>query len=250
MNCSDVHLLLHPFVDGELDLLRSLDIENHLKTCRDCSQKVKSLKSLHSALKEGDLAYPAPASLRSRIRQTIFPEEKIERDFQWLWKWIALGATAVAILAIAIRPLAFSQNNVNDELLDELVASQVRSLQANHLTDVLSSDKHTVKPWFEGKLDFAPAVRDFATNDFSLVGGRLDYVNNRTVAAVVYRHNKHVINVFIWPSENAGNSTEAVSNYHGYNLVAFDLNGLHYDIVSDMEQQEVERLAELLKAGK
>src|SRR5205823_2595317 len=112
----------------------------------------------------------------------------------WIWRWIAAGATAFAAFALLLRPAGTSEH---DLLLNETVAGHVRSLMAAHLTDVASSDQHTVKPWFDGKLDFAPDVKDFAAQDFPLVGGRLDYLHGRAVAALVYRHNKHFINVFV-----------------------------------------------------
>jgi len=121
----------------------------------------------------------------------------------------------------------------------------VRSLMPGHLTDVLSSDQHTVKPWFAGKLDFSPSVKDFAAQDFPLIGGRLDYVNGRTVAALVYQHKKHLINVFIWPVASASGSEE-ITSYHGYNVINREANGFHYCVVSDMDEKGLEQLAGLL----
>jgi len=131
------------------------------------------------------------------------------------WQWIAVGATAVAVLAICLRPAGISSQ---DALLNEVVAGHVRSLMVGHLTDVISSDQHTVKPWFDGKLDFAPDVKDFATEGFPLVGGRLDYLDGRNVAALVYRHNKHFINVFVWPATDTNSEMEINTHRHGYNI--------------------------------
>jgi anti-sigma factor RsiW len=246
MNCPEIHLLLHAYADGELDVVRSLDVEKHIKTCPGCVAKLNSLKSLRTALKESSLAYRAPASLRREVRQIARPkvdETKVHPfDLQWLWKWLAVGATAVAILAITVRPFGISQN---DQLLSEVVSSHVRSLMAEHLTDVVSSDQHTVKPWFAGKLDFSPDVKDFAAQDFPLVGGRLDYVNGHNVAALVYRHNKHFINVFIWPTTNTSSSQQTV-DYHGYHVINREVNGFHYSLVSDMDENGLEQLADLL----
>jgi anti-sigma factor RsiW len=250
MTCAESHLLLHAYADGELDVVRSLDVEQHVKGCPKCAAKLNSLKALHAALVDGDFAYHAPASLRDKVRQMLpATEQKGERhpsDLQWLWKWIAAGATAVAVLTILLRPLEFSQSESSDELLNEMVACHVRSLMPGHLTDVLSSDKHTVKPWFEGKLDFAPDVKDFTAQNFPLVGGRLDYVNGRPVAALVYQHNKHLINVFIWPTANATGAASEIGNYHGYYVISFNTNGFHYSLVSDMDQTELKGLAGLL----
>ena len=251
MTCADIHHLLHAYADGELDVVRSLDVEQHIKSCPKCAAKLNSVKALHTALTEGDFAYHAPASLRDKIRQMApATERKTERqpsDLQWLWKWIAFGATAVAVFTILLRPAEFSQSASGDELVNEMVACHVRSLMPGHLTDVLSSDKHTVKPWFAGKLDFAPDVKDFTAQGFPLIGGRLDYVNDRTVAALVYQHNKHhLINVFIWPTANATGGASEMKSYHGYYVISFNTNGFHYSLVSDMDQTELRGLAGLL----
>jgi anti-sigma factor RsiW len=245
MNCADLNLLAHAYVDGELDVVRSLEVEQHAKDCAACAEKIKSLKALHQALTENELAYHAPAALRHSVRQMVSDAAGVTRphpiDLQWLWKWLAVGATAVAILVIALRPAALSETN---PLLGEVVDAHVRSLMTGHLADVLSSDKHTVKPWFAGKLDFSPDVKDFTVQDFPLYGGRLDALNGRTVAALVYQHNKHFINVFIWPAESAGASAE--QSYHGYNAIFFDANHFHYALVSDMDKSELEQLAGML----
>lgn len=245
MNCGEMNLLLHAYADGELDVVRSLEVEQHVKSCAACAAKMNSLKALQSAFKESELAYSTPGSLRRNVRQIASPPDsrvtKAPPDLQWFWKWLAIGATAVAVFAIVLRPAGISSN---DTLMREAVSAHVRSLMAEHLTDVLSSDKHTVKPWFAGKLDFSPGVTDFADRGFALVGGRLDYLNGRTVAALVYRHNKHFINVFIWPAANASASEQ--ESYHGYNIVSFDADGFQYYLVSDMEEGEIRQLAEML----
>ncbi len=159
-----------------------------------------------------------------------------------LWKFLAFGATAFAVLAILLPP---ARNSERDHLLNEAVASHVRSLMAEHLTDVASSDQHTVKPWFNGKLDFAPEVKDFAAHGFPLVGGRLDYLNGRAVAALVYRRNKHFINVFVWPAQNTGNGKSDVQKRQGYSVINRDADGLRYCVVSDLNQKELAEFANL-----
>lgn len=244
MNCAEMNLLLHAYADGELDVVRSLEVEQHMKSCAACAAKMNSLKALQSAFKESDLAYSVPASLRRSVREIARPSEDRETrrppDLQWFWKWLAIGATAVAVLAIVLRPAGISQN----ELVGEVVSAHVRSLMADHLTDVVSSDQHTVKPWFAGKLDFSPSVTDLADQGFALVGGRLDYLNGRTVAALVFKHNKHFINVFIWPAVNAGASEQ--ESYRGYNIVSFVANGFQYYVISDMDEPGLTQLASLL----
>lgn len=243
MNCAEFNLLVHAYVDGELDVMRSVEVEQHARGCAACAAKISAIKSLQVALRENELGYHAPASLRHAVRQMAAPAEPQPRpqDWQWLWKFFAVGATAVAVVALMLRSATLSEFN---PVLGEVVDAHVRSLMANHLTDVLSSDKHTVKPWFAGKLDFSPDVKDFTPQEFPLYGGRLDYLNGHTVAALVYQHNKHLINVFIWPAETATSSSEQTE--HGYNVILFDVNHFHYALVSDMDSSEMEQLAGML----
>jgi len=258
MNCAEIHHLLQPYADRELDLVHSLDVERHVKTCAACAAAINSLRSLHSALRDSDLTYHAPDSLRKIVRRMARASgEEIQSrssNFQWLWKWLAAGATAFAVLTIILRPSGLSGH---DQLLNDVVASHVRSLMVGHLTDVASSDEHTVRPWFDGKLDFAPDVTDFAAQGFPLVGGRLDYLNDHAVAALVYRHNKHFINVFVWPSPNGAriekrennlitSRAEEIEHFHGYNVITSSVGGFHYCLVSDLEEKELNQLAGLI----
>jgi anti-sigma factor RsiW len=245
MNCSEASLLLHAYTDGELDLVRSLDVEKHLQTCAACATQNRGLLSLRAALRTPDFAYRAPQSLRKKVRQiSRTPDEKPRLTrMPWLWQWLATGATALAVLTLMLRPAGPSDR---DLLANEMVANHVRSLMVGHLTDVVSSDQHTVKPWFNGKLDFAPDVKDFAAQGFPLVGGRLDYLNGRAVAALVYRRNQHFINIFVWPADRAGADKTATENRRGYNLINRDVNGLHYALVSDLNLAELSQLADLI----
>jgi len=244
MNCADLRRLLHAHVDGELDAVNSLELERHLKTCAACAAGEKSIRSLSTALQQAPLRHSAPASLRNQIRQ-LAGESKAESrspvvDFSMLWKWLAIGATAFAVLTLMLRPAGISDR---DQLLNEAVAGHVRSLMAEHLMDVVSTDQHTVKPWFDGKLDFAPEVKDFAADGFSLVGGRLDYLGGRAVAALVYKHNKHFINVFVWPA--TGDQKTETADLRGYSIINTTAHNLHYCFVSDLNAKELGDLAAL-----
>ncbi len=245
MNCAEFRLLLHAHVDGELDAANSLEVERHLRTCAACVKEENSLRALRGALRDNDLRFRAPAALKQDIR--LFVKElaneraRGENRFQWIWKWLALTATAGAVLLLLLRPAGTSER---DLLLDELVASHVRSLQVGHLTDVASTDQHTVKPWFDGKLDFAPTVKDYAAQGFPLIGGRLDYLGERNVAALVYRRNKHIINVFVWPGTGA-QAFEAEKR-RGFAIISGNAKGMHYCLVSDLNESELRQLAGLL----
>jgi len=245
MNCTDIRRLLHAHVDGELDAANSLELERHLKTCAACAAEAKSIRSLSDALQQAPALYSrAPGSLRAQVRQ-LAGVPKVERrslrqDLVLLWKYLAFGTAAVVVFAFLLHPLMTSGG---DRLLDEAVSGHIRSLMAEHLVDVASTDQHTVKPWFDGKLDFAPDVKDFAAEGFPLVGGRLDYLGGRAVAALVYRHNKHYINVFVWPS-GEGQKPQTTS-LRGYSIINTTVRGLRYCFVSDLNARELGDLAGL-----
>lgn len=245
MNCNEINPLLHAYVDSELDIVRSLDVERHLKTCAACTSAKRALQSLRSTLRHSDLAYSAPASLRERILTEVSerPPKPQPRDSNpRLWQWLAVGALGFAVLTLVLRPAAISER---DQFIDQAISGHVRSLQVGHLTDVASTDQHTVKPWFNGKIDFAPEVKDLAAQGFPLIGGRLDYLNDQTVAALVYKRNKHTINVFIYPVKNA--EAKSTETRRGFNVITEDLDGLRYCIVSDLNATELGEFAKLLK---
>ena len=244
MNCHEMNPLLHAYVDGELDLVRNLEVERHLKTCDACAAAKRSLQSLHSLLRHNDLSYSAPVSLRRRVVGEVgksSTETQPRNSTPRLWQWLAIGAIGFAALTLVFRPSGISER---DRLAEDAVSSHVRSLMAGHLTDVASSDQHTVKPWFNGKIDFAPNVKDFVAQGFPLIGGRLDYLNDQTVAALVYKRNQHTINVFVWPAKNP--KVENTKSLRGYNIVNRDMAGLHYCIVSDLNANELTDFANLL----
>jgi len=191
LSCQRADELIHGYLDGELDLARSLEVEQHMRECEICARAFRNQTMLRSSLKEASLYYGAPEKLKKRIQSSLRQEAKSEvskRAFGW--RWLTVGASLAFMLLIGLavwRLVPSSIRSSGDELLaQEIVSDHVRSLQMpGHLTDVLSSDQHTVKPWFDGKVDFAPPVKDFAGQDFRLYGGRLEYLNNRTVATLV-----------------------------------------------------------------
>lgn len=243
MNCTETRPLFQAYIDNELDLVRSLDVERHLKECARCAAARNSLLALRSALQQNGLTYSAPAALYHKVRPMGAPareEARIPRRTGWL-PWAGFAVAAFAALLLLVRPAGMSDNDV---LLNDAVNSHVRSLMVNHLMDVVSTDQHTVKPWFNGKIDFAPDVKDFASQGFPLVGGRLDYLDGQTVAALIYHRNKHFINVFVWPSaETEPSGTESL---HGYSIINRDAKGLHYCLVSDLNTKELGDLADLV----
>jgi anti-sigma factor RsiW len=182
------------------------------------------------------------------VRRESRTETK-EPAFSWRWLVIggSLAAAAVAIVLLLNLAPGLSRPATEALVTQEVIASHVRSLMVNHLTDVASSDQHTVKPWFAGKLDFSPQVKDFADQGFPLVGGRLDYVGNRSVAALVYQHGKHAINVFIWPSPGTPDAAETMTTQNGYNVIHWSKSGMTYWVVSDLNDRELRIFTSLVQ---
>jgi anti-sigma factor RsiW len=241
--------LLHAYIDDELDLVRSMELEDHLVECADCAHEVAGYRALREKIAASDLKYAAPAALRMKIQGQLKREESAQsvtsaspRRIFW-WNWVAVPACAVLLVALAI---SIVERNPRRTLASEVVDDHVRSLMANHLTDVPTSDQHTVKPWFNGKLDFSPQVRDLTSDGFELIGGRLDYLDNRDVAAIVYQRRKHLINLFTWPSSGSDEQPR-LSTQQGYNVFGWRQNGMQYCAVSDLNQQELGQFVELLR---
>jgi anti-sigma factor RsiW len=230
MNCTEARPLLDAYADHELDLPRSLELEQHLQSCPACAAALRSLRAGSRVLREHAPYHRAPDTLRARLHAqvpaTAAPTAKPRRD------WSRWALPIAAGLAVAVGINLFMPKR-GPALEDELVSSHVRSLQAEHLADVVSTDQHTVKPWFAGKLDYSPPVRDFAAQDFALTGGRLDYLDHRNVAALVYRHRKHVLNLYVWPAAGSG-GTEHAESREGYNLLHWTTEGMEWWAVSDM----------------
>ncbi len=249
MNCDRVRLLLNGYVDGELDVINSMEIEAHLQGCADCSHQYRMLTALHQVTSDVALAYPVPAGLEKRIRASIRGADRVPWALPVIpWRWIAPAAIVVVLLflVLGIFGRGWLSPNQNTVLAQEVQSAHVRSLMANHLTDVASSDQHTVKPWFDGKLDFSPPVVDLASQGFPLVGGRLDYLDNQPVAALVYRRNKHYINLFIWPSKGSAQSLASSEN-NGYNLIHWSQGGMTYWAVSDLNAAELRTFVQLFQ---
>ena len=251
MSCQITQEFIHAYADGELDLARSLEVEQHLQECQVCANAYRSQTALRSALKDSSLYYAAPASLEKRIRSSLRREAKSEIGRRWFgWRWLPVGAMAlILLLGLVVWRAAPGLRPAGDDILaQEMVSNHVRSLQLeSHRTDVISSDQHTVKPWFDGKLDFAPPVKDFSGQGFSLLGGRLEYLNNRAVAALVYQRQKHFINLYIWPAEQSNATSEVATKRQGYNLLHWTNSGMNYWAISDLNGVELHEFARLVQ---
>ncbi len=248
--------LLHAYLDDELDLVRSMELEDHLVECSDCAQELASYRAVSEIMKREPLRYDAPkelldkitSELRREAREAKAPEspralvENSRRTVPW-WSWAAVAACLILAAALVAPRMFRSQEK---PLTQEIVADHVRSLMATHLTDVLTSDQHTVKPWFTGKLDFSPQVRDLSTQGFELIGGRLDYVEGRNVAAIVYQRRKHVINLFTWPAPESDEQPHTEGR-QGFNVITWRQAGMYYCAVSDLNGQELSTFVDLIQ---
>ena len=247
MNCEETQELVHAYLDRELDLVRSLEVERHLNDCRACSEDYASLRALSSAIAG---VYQRPSALlQKRINVVIRNESKREmRPRLTPRRWMSIAASLALVMAVSWGIVRFSTRPSPDEVLTrEVVSNHVRSLMANHLADVPSSDQHTVKPWFNGKVNFSPTVLDLGEEGFSLVGGRLDYLDGRAVAALVYQRRKHLINLFIWPSAGESDRRPQTAMLQGYNVIRWSQSDMNYWAVSDLSTTELTEFVDLAK---
>jgi anti-sigma factor RsiW len=248
--CENKELLLRAYFDGELDAVRSIEFEEHLKTCTQCPRELHEQQAMRDSLRAANLYERAPEALRAKVRASIPPEARpqpISIGRRPVLEWLAVAAAILIAVFLGAKVLPSIGGKTQDLVAEEVVASHIRSMQAGHLLDVESTDQHTVKPWFDGRLDFAPPVVDLATQGFPLVGGRLDYIDHRNVAALVYQRQKHFINVFIWPEEVKGMRLPEVQTIQGYNLVFWSHGGMVFCAASDLNVTELRQLAELLE---
>ncbi len=234
--CPDKEMLLHGLLDGELDAANTAAVEAHLKTCPGCAEAFRGLQGLSARLSAPGVAYRAPDALRARIEAMAATPEPKPRRLRAAAPWALSGGFAALAATFAVM-LSLPNTAM---LEDELVASHVRSTMEQHLVDVETSDRHTVKPWFNGRVDFAPPVVDLKDEGFPLVGGRMDYVDGRAVAAIVYRRNKHVVNLFVWKDRPGLLPERAPTAHAGYSIVHWTQNGLQFWAVSDVEARDLE----------
>jgi anti-sigma factor RsiW len=250
VSCELTQSVLHGYVDGELDAARAADFERHLVSCAECVAALEAQETLRSSLQRAGLYERAPLALRQKVRAQFgtaaaAPVSITARSRPASWRWLAVAA-ALLLAALVSWKLVGPRGNAGEvAYASAIVDAHLRSLQPGHLEDVVSTDQHTVKPWFDGKLDFAPPVRDFASEGFPLQGGRLDVVHGRTVAVLVYARRKHVINVFIWPTPQRDAPVQSGSQL-GYQWVDWRKGGMEMCAVSDVNSSELSTLQQLL----
>ncbi|HEY1859528.1 MAG TPA: anti-sigma factor [Gemmataceae bacterium] len=261
MNCTQIQNLIHAYFDRELDLVRQLEIEHHLPECPDCARVHESLQTLHAGLSAEALYYLAPAGLRERLRaarQSVAATlPRMRRAAPWRWIGFVAATAALVFLGWGLGQIVrlpsvspyVPLSAADSRLAQDVVASHVRSLMAAHLVDVQSDNRHVVKPWFIGKVDVAPDVKDDLTVEgFPLVGGRLDYFDNRPVAAIVYRKDKHIINLFLSRSEPDAAETIQGGKLRGYELRHWSQSGLSCWVVSDLNATDLNEFVKRLRS--
>lgn len=233
-------LLLGGLVDGELDAANIALVEAHVARCDGCREELERLQALHSLLGGEEIAYAAPDALRRHI--AALPEFSPRADRNWLPGWLAPGLAGA--LAATLAFLAFVPPSTQSVVDEELVSSHVRSLQLGHLTDVQTTNQHIVKPWFNGKIDFSPPVPELADAGFPLAGGRLDSIDGKSVAAIVYHRRLHIVNLFVWPAKDG---SERSFEKDGFSVREWSRDGLRFAAVSDIPPAELQQFHRLFE---
>lgn len=256
MNCAEFEVLLHALIDGELDAGHARDVEAHAAGCSACAERLASFRALHDATSGAALKEAAPTHLRSRIEGSLAAQAKpnvAAQRFFWpsrrgFFGGFALGSALSAAVAASLV-LAVMRDNQQQTIADGVVSAHIRSLQAGHLMDVETSDQHTVKPWFNGRVDVAPPVVDLTAEGFTLLGGRLDYIDGEPVAAIVYQRRKHLINLFVAQRLGARHNSALSEAIQGYNIRHWSQGGLDFWAVSDLAGDELDEFVQKIEAA-
>jgi anti-sigma factor RsiW len=247
MTCDEAEVLLQALIDNELDAAHAREVEAHVAGCARCSAKFTAFTELRQAMQDSALRYSAPASLRAGIERAI-PKPAASASRRSLLKGFVLGGAASALAAASVTFVIVRQDR-DSRVLGEAISAHLRSLQAEHLTDVLSSDQHTVKPWFNGHIDLAPPVIDLTAQGFTLIGGRLDFIDGKPVAAIVYRRRVHIINLFVGQGLGPALPAPRLETVQGFNLLRWSDHGLNLLAVSDLNRDELEEFGAKFQAA-
>ena len=244
MSCELSQTTVHGYIDGELDAVRAAEFERHVEGCADCRVSLEQLESLHRRLQHNQLYETASARLRQQLRTRLSGGERARSPRRWYVIPVFAAAIMAAVFWLAVSLV--EPHTHSAQIAAELVDAHIRSLQPGHLTDVQSTDQHTVKPWFDGKLDFIPPVADYSEQGFPLVGGRLDAADGRTVAALVYGRRKHLISLFVWPDKSASMGFSSSGSSRGYDWRMWHTGDMTFCLVSDTSASDLEQLRRLI----
>ncbi|SHJ66888.1 Transmembrane transcriptional regulator (anti-sigma factor RsiW) [Bradyrhizobium lablabi] len=248
MTCDEAEILLHALIDGELDAGHAREVEDHIAGCPACAAALADYREMSKAVAGADLRYTAPPLLRKRIEAALPQAQAQMPNRRAVLRGFAMGSAVSAIAATGLVAIVL-RNDDAQRIESEVVSAHLRSLQAGHLTDVISTDKHTVKPWFNGKLDVAPPVVDLTAQGFTLIGGRLDYVDARPIGAIVYRRRAHVINLFVAQTSSTERRPAKIETIQGFNIRSWGDRGLNYWAVSDIAADELADFGDKFEAA-
>lgn len=253
MECDRAAGMLSPLVDSALGLFTRWRVRRHVAGCADCADKLEELRAMQSAIRTKLTFHRAPPGLAARIGAALPREVAPVPSRPWFrMPAFSFGSTGLAgaLAGVALTLLVLgNQSSTQLVAMQDVIGSHIRSLQADHLTDVLTSDQHTVKPWLSARLDVSPPVKELKDQGFPLVGGREDYVDGHPAAVVVYRHDKHVINLFAWASRGRSDEAPREESHQGFNVVTWRRGGITYYAVSDVEADQLAEFAKLVAEG-
>jgi len=257
MTCEDIERLAEAYADGELALEGTLALEAHVDQCEACTARLDRIRSVKHALRTVPY-FRAPEALAVRVRTAVAAAAATASSRQphtiWprhrRWQPWLMSAASLVVISLALVGVLHQRAALADEATTEaVIEGHVRSLMAGHLTDVASTDRHTVKPWFAGHVDFSPTVVDLVSDGFPLVGGRLDYIDHHAAAALVYKRREHAINVFVWPDASGSASHATRSDARGYHVISWTRGGVAVWIASDLALVELDDFARKLDAA-
>jgi len=247
MTCDEAEILLHALIDGELDAGHAREVEQHVAGCARCTAALADYRAMSKAVAGANLRYTAPLGLRKRIEASL-PQPKPLQSRRSVLRGFAMGSAVSALAATGLVAIVL-RNDDEQRIESEVVSAHLRSLQAGHLIDVVSTDQHTVKPWFNGKLDVSPPVIDLTAQGFTLIGGRLDYLDARAIGAVVYKRRQHVINLFVAQTGNTERKAAKMETLQGFSVLRWSEQGMNFWAVSDIGADELNEFGAKFEAA-
>ena len=241
MTCEEANPLLHGLIDGELDPARTREVENHVASCQRCAAELAQFRQMRAAMRQESMTFAAPAALRSRIEAALPNRvpQRVSPSRRRLLQGFAFGAALSAAAAVGV--MAVVSWTQDDRLMGDALSAHLRSLQSPRLTDVAAADRQTLQPWFSGKVAVAPPVIDLAAAGFTLLGGRLDFLDGKPAAAMVYRRGAHVINLFVSAANTSGHVAAKGETLQGFNVQRWSDQGMRFIAISDLAADELQQ---------
>jgi anti-sigma factor RsiW len=248
MNCEQSQQLIHAYLDQELDAANAIAVEQHLQTCSACQRDYTQLVLLGESLRDTLPYHSTPEQLRASILagfEHVEPTPVVPKPVRYVTT-LALAA-AFSFCLVIVGLLFYRDHQRESMLIDEVLAGHVRALNTQRLTEIDSSDTQKLKPWFTSKLNYSPKVYNLAAQGFALLGGRLDYLQQRHVASMAYRYNEHIIDLYTWPSPDVADAAQELHSKNGYKLLYWCQDSMNYWVVSDLDSDELRKFATLLQ---